>query len=89
MPDTYTRRRYVDVTSATPAHYWLVGVFPVFGVRLHGTVPVSQVHSTSSLIIFGEGVKYGNHVTFAQRSTPALVALQPPNPRQVTPKLQP
>lgn len=89
MPDTYAGVGYVDVTSATPAYYRLVRVFPVFGVRMHGTVPVSQVHLTSSLVLFWEGVEYSNHVTSAQRSTPALVALQPPNPRQVTPKLQP
>ena len=88
MPDTNKVGPDVNVTSATPAHYRFVGVFPVLGVRLHGTVPVAQVHFPSPLVNFGEGVENCYHVTTAQQSTPARVALQPPNPRQVTPKLQ-
>ena len=89
MPDTDKVRTDVNVTSATPAHYRLVGVLTVFGVRLHGTVPVPQVHLLAPFVVLGECVQDSNHVTTAQQSTPALVALQPPNPRQVVPELQP
>ena len=89
MPDRYGVLADVHMFATAPADDRFVGVLVFLGFRLHGAVPVAQVHRLSRFVTFGEGVDDGNHVTSAQRSTPPLVALQPPDPPQVPPELQP
>lgn len=89
MPDGEGVFADADVTSTAPAYDGLFRIFMLFGLWADGTVPVSQVHFLAQFVGFWEGVDDGVHFTTVQRSTPRRVTFQPPDPRQVPPKLQP